>query len=217
MISKIFSFLKSLYVSFRLCTFKDAIHIPIWVKWNTKLLSLKGRVAFPNGARFGMLQVGFSGVGIIDPRYQRSILEIDGIIKCMGAFFCIGSRICVLKSGVFEIGSNFQNSAQITIICSKQITLGDNVLTSWETLLMDTDFHHYIDENGQASVMEKPIQIGDNVWLGARVMVLKGTTIPRGCILAANSVGAGSSFKEEKCILGGNPCAVIKRGCELKR
>lgn len=121
MISKILSLLKSIYVCFCLYSFNDAIRIPILVKWNCKLLSLKGKVIFVNGPSFGLIKFGFSSVGIIDLLYQRSILEINGLVKVYGeGYFGAGSRICVMSEGVLELGRKFQNSAQITIFALNQ-------------------------------------------------------------------------------------------------
>ena len=36
--------------------------------------------------------------------------------------------------------------------------------------------------------MTAPVHIGDNVWLGANVVVLKGVTIGNNAVIAANSV-----------------------------
>ncbi len=213
MFSKVLSLLKSIYVNFRLCSFKDAFHLPILVKWNCKLLSLKGTVEFTNGTKFGMLKIGFSSVGIIDPLSQRSILEISGSIKInRGGYFGSGSKIIVLPNAILEIGDKFQNSAQITIICANSIKIGDNVLTSWETLIMDTDFHCYINSDGSKSDLSRPIIIGNNCWLGVRSVVLKGSVLADGCIVAANALISGR-YNDEKCIIGGVPGVVIKRGC----
>ena len=214
MISKILSLLKSVYVNIRLCSIKDAIKLPILVKWNCRLISLKGRVVFVNGSSFGLLKIGFSSVGIIDPLFQRSLLEINGLVKIGGGYFGSGSRICVMPSGILEIGMRFQNSANITIICEESVKIGDDVLTSWETLIMDTDFHQYvIIDNESKSVMKKPVVIGNHCWLGVRSVILKGSILADGCIVAANTLIAGN-YEEKFCIIGGRPGRIIKRGCE---
>ena len=55
----------------------------------------------------------------------------------------------------------------------------------------------------------KPITIGNNVWIGANVIVLKGT------VLGDNTVvGTGSVVKGEypsNCVIVGNPAKIIKR------
>ena len=54
-----------------------------------------------------------------------------------------------------------------------------------------------------------PVRIGDNVWLGANVVVLKGVTIGDNAVIAANSVvskdvPANTLFheKRERCYRG---------------
>ena len=56
--------------------------------------------------------------------------------------------------------------------------------------------------------MVAPVAIGDDVWLGARVIVLKGVTIGDGAI-----VGAGSVVTRDIppwSIAGGQPAKVIR-------
>lgn len=79
---------------------------------------------------------------------------------------------------------------------------------------MDTDFHQYIKiEDGKESIMNKPVEIGNNCWLGVRSVTLKGSFLAKGSIVAANSVIAGR-YNEENCIIGGIPGVIIRRGCE---
>lgn len=52
---KVFEYLlsvpKSIYVSFRLLPFRQAVRIPIFVRYNTKLLCLKGNVNLQIGGQ----------------------------------------------------------------------------------------------------------------------------------------------------------------------
>lgn len=52
------------------------------------------------------------------------------------------------------------------------------------------------------------IQIGNDVWIGAKATVLSGTTIGDGCVVGANSVVAGNF--PPYSILAGSPARVIK-------
>lgn len=116
-----------------------------------------------------------------------------------------------MENGILEIGNNFNNSAKITIVCAKNIKIESDVLTSWDTFIMDTDFHHVIDTNtNNLSIMEKPISIGKNVWIGMRSVVLKGSKIADGCIVGACSLVAGK-FDEQNCLLAGDPAIIIKK------
>jgi acetyltransferase-like isoleucine patch superfamily enzyme len=60
----------------------------------------------------------------------------------------------------------------------------------------------------QADGVEAPIAIGDDVWLGAHVVVLKGVTIGRGAIVAAGSVVTRSIGPYE--IWGGVPARKLR-------
>ena len=208
----------SLYVCLRLLPFKQAIKIPILVRYNCKLISLKGSVVLSSKAiKPKMLSIGFGKVGVFDKRYSRTILEINGKMIVHGkAIFGHGSKICILKDGILEIGNHFSNTAECTIICEKRINIGDDALVSWNTLVMDTDFHESIDlVTNTTPPKTKEIIIGRHVWIGTRSMILKGSFIPDGCIIGASSV-VNKKYNEDNCLIAGNPAIIKKKNITLK-
>lgn len=109
-----------------------------------------------------MLKVGFGNVGVFDKKYERTMLQIGGTLSDKKVSFGHGSRICVYPSGVLKFKGEFINSTSMTIICSKQITFGDGVLSSWDTLVMDTDLHE--TENPVTKEVyssSSPVVVGD--------------------------------------------------------
>lgn len=52
---------------------------------------------------------------------------------------------------------------------------------------MDCDFHR-IYQNGCLINCDRPIIIGNSVWLGMNSVVLKGAQIPSGSVVAAGSI-----------------------------
>ena len=68
---------------------------------------------------------------------------------------------------------------------------GDNVMLGPNVLIYDQD-HDYQAEGGVSAMKFKtaPITIGNNVWIGAHALILRGTTI--GIILSS---GEGQSSK----------------------
>lgn len=167
-----------------------------------------------------MLSIGFGCVGLYDKKYQRCILQIDGTIELDGTgkvTFGHGSRISIGKNGRVVFGKTFVNSAQMSLCCVDRITFGTGVVSSWDTLVMDTDWHEIKNtETGTVSPCAKPVVIGDNVWLCTRSVVLKGSCISNGCIVGANSL-VTKKFDEENCVIAGNPAVICKRNVTLDK
>ena len=211
----ILSIPKSLYVNFRLLPFRQAVRLPILVRYNCNLVSLRGKVSLDK-IKIGILKIGFGKVGVFDKRYNRSILQIQGLISLKGkASFGQGARICVNTGGILNIGERFNNTAEMTIVCYNKITIGDDVLTSWNTLIMDTDFHQTVNlESQEVSKSEAPIYIGEKVWIGTRAVILKGSNVPNGCIIGANSL-INKKFIKENTLLAGNPANIKKSNITL--
>lgn len=217
-LEKVFSMPKSLYISLHYFPFFQAIHLPIVVRYNTKIRNMSGKVLLNNNLPFkwGGVKLGFGSVGIFDKSYERSIWEVAGTIQIHGNVkLGPGSRVSVGSNGILILGDNVVNSAKMTIICTNRIAIGANVTTSWDTLVMDTDFHHVLNlDTNTVHPKEKPIEIGDNVWLGARCMVLKGSAIPKNCVIGAMAL-VNNSFSEPNCLLAGNPAKIKKHNITM--
>lgn len=62
---------KSIYLCFKSMPFKDAIHIPVFVSVNTKLVSLKGEIKIDSQSLHpGMVRIGLGGRN--SPAHARS-------------------------------------------------------------------------------------------------------------------------------------------------
>jgi acetyltransferase-like isoleucine patch superfamily enzyme len=119
------------------------------------------------------------------------------------------NRPCILSThrGVgnfIKIGAGAGLSGTV-IGAFSQITIGENVKCGANTLITDSDWH--LDD--PRSSPPRPIVIGDNVWLGVNVVVLKGVTIGENSVIGANSVVVKDI--PANVIAVGNPCRVIKR------
>lgn len=213
-LDKILSIPMSLWVSLHFFPFKEAIKLPVLVRYNTKIKSLKGKVVIPEhgGGEKSRLTIGFGNVEIYDKKYQRSVLELDGTIELPEGKTRLGlcSKLSVGKNGVLTFGKNFVNSSGVIIICNDHITIGDNVLVSWETMIMDTDWHKLKDTiTGTIHPVQKPIIVGNNVWICCRSTILKGSVVADGCTVAAGAVVSGK-YEKTNSILGGIPAKIIK-------
>lgn len=87
------------------------------------------------------------------------------------------------------------------------INIGKNFLFAPGLKLISSN--HDVDDYS-ISIKEKPISIGDNVWIGANVSILPGVTLGNNCIIGAGAV-VTKSFLEDNVIIAGNPAKIIKR------
>lgn len=137
--------------------------------------------------------------------------------------FCsnVKGSISVSKDALLEVGDNVGMSSS-SIICEKEIRIGNNVNVGACTLITDTDEHpidyrmrrrdasmHYTSEQLKSGTRVSPIVIEDDVWIGANVIILKGVTIGARSVIGAGSVVAKSIPAD--CVAVGNPCVVVKR------
>ena len=91
-----------------------------------------------------------------------------------------------------------------------EIKIGEDSLLSNNIEIHSTDYHGIYNSNGERINPDKSILIGSSVWIGLGVIVLKGTELPDGSIVGAGSI-ISRKFKEDNCIIAGNPATIIKR------
>jgi len=139
------------------------------------------------------------------PNGRTSMIRLDAgaVLKTNGNFrIFYGADIVVFGGGVLELGSGYCNS-ELKIRVKKHVKIGHGVAISHDVTILDSDFHPV---NGKVNT--SPVIIGDHVWIGTRVIVLKGVTIGAGAIIGAGSVVTKSI--PGGCLAVGNPAKVIK-------
>lgn len=101
------------------------------------------------------------------------------------------------------------------ICCVDEITIGNYVNFGTGASVYDTDFHpiDYLQRRSNpgfdlTKIPHAPVKIGNDVWVGANAIILKGVEIGDRTIIAANSV-VTKSFPPD-CIIGGNPAKIMK-------
>jgi acetyltransferase-like isoleucine patch superfamily enzyme len=58
--------------------------------------------------------------------------------------------------------------------------------------IFDSDYHPIYNDKFERINDNKAVIIGDNCWVGANSMVLKGAVLDNGCIVSANSMVMGN-------------------------
>lgn len=162
-----------------------------------------GGVKIDERIRPGMLMLGYRYLDNSDPSYERTIWQVSGIVELRGDLFRIGRGTSICVTGTCSFGNRFMISGKSSIICNKSVRFGNDVLLSWDVLIMDTDYHDIHDESGARINKDKPIEVGDKVWIGCRSLILKGSYIPSNSVIAAGSTISGM-LERENCIYSSN-------------
>jgi len=105
-----------------------------------------------------------------------------------------GARICPCNERAeVSIGENTTVGYNTNIFASEGISIGDNCMIAPNVYIVDSD--HGTERvylmNEQENIAEK-IEVGSDVWLATGVVILKGSRIADGCVVAANSVVKGT-------------------------
>ena len=187
---------------------KTALKLPVVVSHRTYLRELHGKVELPEKVERAMVKIGFGDVGHYDRKRSRGIWQVSGTVSFGGkASIGHGSKISV--RGNLFFGDGFNMTAESTIVCAKEIRFGDDCLLSWDILVMDTDEHSLYNKDNERINPDKPIVVGDHVWIGCKCVLLKGAVVPNNTVIAAGTL-LTSSFAGEHQVIGGNPPTVLK-------
>ena len=126
--------------------------------------------------------------------------------KC---YFGDGSK---LRVGDFsQLGQNGRFGGQITI--GSYVMMGPDVVIMAVTHDVSDLTKPVIDPTNPST--ENPVVIGDNVWIGTRVIILPGVKIGNNSIIGSGAVVTKSFPKNS--IIGGVPAKLIKQRGEWKR
>jgi len=148
----------------------------------TSKVSIGDNVQFRSATKYNF-------VGI----YKRASIAVD-----RNAELCIGDNTGFSGTSIFVANK---------VIIGKYCNFGGN------TALWDTDFHPLDHEarrvHNRSMILTAPIIIGDDVFIGANTIILKGITIGNRAIIGAGSVVTKNIPDDE--IWAGNPAKYIRK------
>jgi maltose O-acetyltransferase len=142
------------------------------------------------------------------------IVIVRGFL-CRFVFRKTGVKINIQKNVYFGKGNNisignYSGIGEGSILGQdEEIRIGNNVLIG-PHLMIFTQNHNFGDRTKlirEQGATRKPVIIEDDVWIGARVILLPGVTMGRGSVVAAGAV-VTKSFPPFS-IIGGVPARII--------
>jgi acetyltransferase-like isoleucine patch superfamily enzyme len=117
--------------------------------------------------------------------------------------------------GTLRVGDKCVFGRDNTVNCYLDVEFGDGTIVADWVYICDfdhvyDDIHVPIKDQG---IVKSPVRIGPDCWVGAKVTVLRGSTVGRGCVLAAHAVVRGDV--PPMSIVGGVPGRVLKDRVEV--
>lgn len=113
-------------------------------------------------------------------------LDKRSYLSIARGFYC-RPNCSIINKGKLIIGENVFFNRNVSITCLDNITIGKNVSIGNNVVIVDHDH----DKNKRGEFVCSRIVIGENVWIGANSVILRGSKIGDNAIIGANSVVKG--------------------------
>lgn len=171
-------------------------------KCRIKILGSNNRILFEEAVRLDHVSIHIYGNNnFIYVKEGVSIKEGEIYIEDNGNSILIGEKTA------------FCGKVQLSCIEGTKINIGKECLLSSDIVCRTGDSHSLLDMDGKRINSSKDIEIKDRVWIGQRVMILKGVKICKNSMIAAGSI-VTKKFEEENVVVGGNPARIVKRNIQ---
>lgn len=113
------------------------------------------------------------------------------------------------------IGDNFYANFNLAVVDDGEVRIGDNVMFGPNITLSTTGHPIYEEYRRGGTQFSIPIVIGNDVWLGANIVILPGVTIGNNVVIGAGSVVTKDI--PDNTLAYGNPCQAVREINEYDR
>lgn len=138
---------------------------------------------------------------------SNNTVFIDEFCFCNQADFWIED-----DGNTIHLGKHTSLSGKIQLAAMEgtRIEIGQDCLFSSNIAVRTGDSHSLIQcDTGKRINQSKSISIGDHVWVGTNVTILKGTHVPRHSVVGACSLLC-KEYTNPNCVLAGVPAKEVK-------
>ena len=120
-----------------------------------------------------------------------------------------GAYIEIVNGGKLTIGQGACNVG-LTIMCAKEVTIGNGVRIGRNVSIRDWNGPHVILNDHYRN--HAPVHIEDHVWLCTGCTIMPGVTVGEGSVVAANATV--TKDVPPHSLVGGSPAKVLKENIE---
>lgn len=150
----------------------------------------------------------FKGAG----RIRLSTTTVFGVPRSPGSYACsyVEART---PDSLIEAGPGTVFNNRLTLISEgASIRFGARCLVGAELQVMDSNLHDLrLAHRREPDPQPADVLIGDDVFIGSRVTILKGVRIGNGCVIAAGAVLQPRFEASAFSVIAGNPARVVSR------
>ncbi len=174
----------------------------VWQRRGDAVATIRARWFLRRAARLGA-RVRLRGRPVVIARGNLVIGDRVQLVSTVATLELVAERGATL-----EIGERSLVNFGCSIVAIERVTIGPRALIGPHCMIMDTGFHDVDPERRLDPPTARPITIGENVWLGARVIVMPGVTIGDDSV-----VGIGSVVTNDippRSVAVGVPAKVVK-------
>ena len=205
---------KTFYLNFKMLPFKQAMCLPLFVYGKARFREMRGSIIIQGRISPGMIKIGKNDY-YVKTAVPLTYWVINGKVIFYGSDvrFLNGGYMCISEGGTLRIEDNCLFGSNYKIMCFEEIFIKKCARVAYEVQICDTSFH-YISVAGEKPLpLTKPIVIENNVWIGNRVTISKGTHLPAYAIVSQGSL-VNKSFSEfgEGIFIAGVPASLKRKG-----
>ena len=111
-------------------------------------------------------------------------------------------------NGELQLGKYILISPGTSIRSAQKIVIGDSTMIASDVTITDSDWHDIYDRTDYVA-SPKEVIIQENVWIGEKSLILKGSKIGKNSIIGTGSVVSGEV--PANVVFAGNPAKEIKK------
>lgn len=150
--------------------------------WHHGWAVLRARWSFRRVARLGR---GVRAWNRVQVRGAGAVTIGDGVCFLPGV---TPVELIVAPGAGLEIGAQTLLNFGCYIHVSESVVIGARCLIGPDVIIMDNDLHDLDPRRRHERPPSRPVVLEENVWVGARAIILPGVTIGTGSVIGAGSV-----------------------------
>lgn len=151
-------------------------------------------------------------ISFADYLYRKKLGKSFRRFASVGRNVHIKQNMNITSPQNLHIGDNVWIGENFFVKGGGKVTIGSGCIISRNVEIWSSN-HNYNSIDLEAipydkRMISKPVTIGENVWIGSRVIILPGVTIGEGVVVGAGAVV--TSNVPVGAVIGGNPASILK-------